>query len=355
MSKRISCRFIPIAFVLFFTACPANEEADEYLRSLKISTIAIAPSDSIDLEQFNIYDVRRIEKFDDIFAISYNKGDHCLALLNPSTLVCRQIVRRGRGPMEMSGASSFHKSGNRGILYDWNSAVLIGIDIERSFESGLAVMDTIVSFGSVAPRPYYLCKAGNGVVSGNVMDPEVWYSYFSNSGGVSSSVPAIGFSEIKDTGHDFLTSMMLSSIYAASPDGRKVCVANVSSASISFSSLENGMLNEFKRYEMCSPAIARKGSGIVFSSNASSCFHCISSDNDDEVFLLYSGNPIKGKGVPANECSHLIIYGWDGIPRRHYNLTARISGFCFEDGKIYGCTSFPEARIYVFDVEAPER
>lgn len=126
--------------------------------------------------------------------------------------------------MEMSGASSFHKSG---ILYDRNSVVLVCIDIEKSFESGLAVMDTIVSFGSVAPRPYYLCKTGDGVVSGNVTDPEVWYSYFSSSVGISSSVPAIGFSEIKGTGHDFLVSMMLSSIYAASPDGRKVCVANV--------------------------------------------------------------------------------------------------------------------------------
>lgn len=61
MSRRASCRFLPIAFVLFFAACSANEEADEYLRSLKMSAITIAPSDSIDLEQFKIYDVRRIE------------------------------------------------------------------------------------------------------------------------------------------------------------------------------------------------------------------------------------------------------------------------------------------------------
>ena len=61
---------------------------DPYLRSLNIPSETITPVDSINLEELGIYDARRIEKFDDYFAVANASGSYYISLVNAKTMEC---------------------------------------------------------------------------------------------------------------------------------------------------------------------------------------------------------------------------------------------------------------------------
>lgn len=53
---------------------------------------------------------------------------------------------------------------------------------------------------------------------------------------------------------------------------------------------------------------------------------------------------------PSSECSHLLVYDWDGNPVRRYELEKTINSICLKDGKIYGASKYPKARVYVYNL-----
>ncbi len=323
---------------------------DPYLNSLNIPTEAIAPVDSINLEELGIYDVRRIEKFDDYFAVANASGSYYISLVNTNTMECRHVFRRGRGPGEAVSPSSFHKAGNRGVIYDCTTGTLVAMRVEDSFERNEAVLDTIMSFDLTKQfPPAYLTSLGKGVIAGNLLDPDVWYSYYSSDGTLISSLPSFNYPETQGLSAEFAISLMFSSLYASNDEQNRVCVASVLCPSISFSKMTDSGLEELKRIELAPPVIIRADNRSMFSKESTTSFQGISAD-EEFVSLLYSGKLISQKTSPANVCNHLVQYDWDGCPVHAYRLEKGISALCMEGNVLYGAVSCPESRLYIYEL-----
>ena len=68
------------------------------------------------------------------------------------------------------------------------------------------------------------------------------------------------------------------------------------------------------------------------------------------VSLLYSGKLRSQETSPASVCNHLVQYDWDGCPVHAYYLEKGISSLCIEGEVLYGTASYPESRLYVYEL-----
>lgn len=340
--KVLSLLSMAIAFTgLLFTGC-ASEERDPYLRSLKLRSEIISPIDSVDLEQYDIYRPHKVEKFGDWMAIFNDKGDFNVMFINPMEKDSFGIIRRGRGPGEMSNASSFHSFGGNGRIYDWNSSMLIEIEMSKTLSGKKAVLDTVLSYNESFFRPYYLCSAKNGVVSSILYDEDnSWYGLYSPEGDIISKVARLGYAELKGLDKDKVSSVNISSSFTSNSIGDKFCVVSTVCAAISFSELRDNKLTEIKRYE---ESVLPSGGR-----DATACFEGVCAD-DRFVYALYSGRKMSDKSFPSYECNNLVVYDWNGNPVRRYHLSRNVFSVSVYDDRLYCVSTYPSTKIFVYHI-----
>lgn len=317
-----------------------SSERDPYLRSLKLNAEPLTAVDSLNIDQFNLFQVRDVVKLDgDWLLMSSTGGDYKLLFLNTATSEHFFAIRKGRGPGEMIGGSSLHECGGRAIFYDRPKSVCIRINAKETIKSQSVVTDTISLFyGPSMPTDFMTTCGENGFISGNVLDDNVWYSYYDRTGNVISSVKALDFEEISKS-RDHKISFLASCKYVSSPDGSRVCVASVGSPSLSFAEVSSGNLSEYKRLAV-PPA---KGNA----SETISAFVGIAAD-DDYVYLTYSGHKIRNDVLPSEESNHLIVYDWNGNPVKHYLLNRNVNSIHVDGKYIWASSTYPESCVYRF-------
>ena len=335
-------RFCPILLFLASLGSCSYGEHDDYLRSLRLRTEYISPEAILDLEESGILKPRQFCFLDGRFYVSKSDGKYNITVIDPQQGIRTDVLRRGRGPCEVYQGSSLHISDGRVIFNDSGSAICIGLNYNKDTQK--VAIDTIARFNLVGARPYFMCKSGDYFISGNISNPDCWYASFDKSGEIKSEVCALSFPELEGKGKDLRASLMLSSLYASSPDATKVCVANVMSASLSFSYVNGGKLSEYNRIQYNAPEMSGRG----FSPESVSCFNGIAA-TDESVYVLYSGRNINGD-VPRDECMHLIHYSWDGTPIKRYSLTHSLSAICCSGGKMYGMSTYPTSQIYMVPI-----
>lgn len=54
--------------------------------------------------------------------------------------------------------------------------------------------------------------------------------------------------------------------------------------------------------------------------------------------------------TPSYQCAHLLIYNWELEPIMRYELNHSINSFCVEGDTLYGVSSYPESRLYVYQL-----
>ena len=351
MLRLVNSIAVNIALVVFLFCSCSPRERDAYLRSLKMEAVQIAPFDSLDLEEYDILAPYRIAKVGDWLVVPDAKGEYNISMINPMTHKRLDFIRKGRGPGEMIHGMNIHRRDDKVIIADQASSVCVAFDVIKSAERGAAVMDTVGRFGDSPSRPVTLVYTGKGFIASNMLDQDSWYSYYDERGNILSSVSRMGFPELGIDDVDFVTSIKLASLYTASPDGNRICVANVLSAAVSFAVLEGNELREVKRYEIIPPSIENRGNHYAFSRDATSAFQSISS-TDEYVYLLYSGNKSFSKdGVPGFEGNHLVLYDWNGKVIRLYALSRNISSIYIEDGIAFCSSWYPEPGIFMYKLE----
>ena len=321
-----------------------STERDAFLRSLPLEAQHLEAVDSFNIDRYGLYQPNSVVKSDNGWIVlSSAKGRYKLLFFNPDTGDHFPVVHNGRGPGEIIQGGSLHGDGKTAVYYDLNSATCIKIHLNETVRSRKVVADTIGNFKGVS-KPVFLTSAGSGFISGNLTDAGVWYSYYDSKGNIVSNVDALEFNDLP-AGGDYAVSFLISSRYASSPDGRKVCVATVGAPALSFSEIENGNLTEYKRYTM-DPVGMENGR---LTPDHVSAFAGMDAD-EDYVYVIYSGHKIRGDVFPADECRHLIIYDWDGNPVRHYRLDRNINSIDVADGCLYGASNYPESAVYKFDL-----
>lgn len=321
-----------------------SSEKDAYLRSLGLEVEYLSAVDSVNIEQYDMSQVRNVVVIDDEWILmSTIKGGHKLLFLNMKTSDHFFAIKGGRGPGEMINGNSLHKFGEDACFYDSNNATCIKIRLEETVRNHRLTADTIGLFKYGPSKPIYMTTCGkNGFISGNLIDENVWYSYYDSTGRIYSSVEALDFDEISGD-RDAKLSFSLSSKYVSCPNGTKVCVASVASPSLSFSTVEAGCLAEYKRWPM--PPVGMVVGHVT--PEHTSTFMGIDAD-DNYVYLAYSGHRLRNDVLPTEECNHLIVYDWDGYPVKHYYLNRNVSSIHIDGNNLWAASTYPESCVYRF-------
>jgi hypothetical protein len=210
-------------------------------------------------------------------------------------------------------------------------------------------LDTMAVLSEASAEPVEVaCCGKDGFITTNGT-ADLWYSYSDMNCNILSSVPALEYKELSESNSraiDAKISYMISSSLTSSPDGTKACVGNNTFPAISFSTVEDGKLTEYKRYAY--PGMGIKATGATKDWVNSFCG--LKAD-DEYVYALYSGIKFRGESLPNWECQHLIVYDWSGKPVKHFFLKRNITQFFLEGHKLYCDSSYPDFNIYVYDLE----
>lgn len=331
------------------TACGTTEK-DRFLKTLDIQETHVSYAASLDLEQYTLFDTRKVIKFGDWVVISTPKGDWNLTFVNLVSGESFQTLRHGRGPGEILNGSSLHRVGNCAVYSDYSNSICVSLKLQETINEKRAVLDTVGIFKGQAARPVYLCKCGDGFVSGNPADPSIWYSYYDSQGNVLSSIQSIIFDEISGAGKDFLLSMMLSSKYASNPSASKICVANVWSGALSFASVRKGVMTEYFRVEAVPPDVVSHNGSVTFDRNGTAYFQDLEA-TEDGILALYSGNSFSSTTLPCSEGYHILQYSWDGKVKKHYALSHNVSSMYWEENVLYCLSNYPSSKLYIYKLD----
>ena len=321
-------------------------EQNAYLRSLRhIGMTYINPVDSASLSDVEKFMALGIMKAGDWLIMNGdNRSVHHLLFHNLNSNEHFFALRKGRGPGEINQASNLQKLGDRTLIMDADKNIMFEFNVSEGERTKITSLDTVAVLGETSAEPVKVaCCGKNGFITTNPL-ADSWYSYTDKDGNILSSVPAL---EYKELSGDFDTriSFLISSALTSSPDGAKACVANGIFPAISFSSVENGKLTEYKRYAF--PAVGVKENGVTQDWIGSFCR--LQADGE-HVYALYSGNKFRGGSLPSWECQHLVVYDWSGKPVRHFFLSRNITSFFLEGHKLYCDSSYPDFNIYVYDL-----
>ena len=321
-------------------SCTSRYADDPYLRDLKIGEQTLSPVDSSDLDMYAYWQPRNVvDTHGGWFVISSVEGDYHLLFVNPESGDHFYAIRRGRGPGEIVSGSNLHKFGEAVRYYDFTRTKCIELDIEKSIAARAAVCDTVGDF-SKGNRLVYLTSCGKDkFVSGCLADENYWYALYDRQGKFLSGVEAIeGLSKDRDSA----LSAMLSTQYSASPDGRHLCVTNLSTPTISFASVSGDRLQEAKRIQSTFDA-EKQAHGRT----AKGYFNGVAAD-DNYVYILYSGRRIADREMLPNECSHLLVYDWNGNIKHHYVLSRPVCSISLTDDGFYAVSTWPTGKLLHF-------
>lgn len=337
-------------FVALVTLFGCASEEKDYLSSLRLRQEELTPESVMDLSPYNILQPVRLAKAGGCFAITDNSGAKHLTVIEEGSGKPLDLIPKGRGPGEMIGAMMAPYLDGV-TLYDPSaSKTLVYIDLQKSMLEGKARMDTLGRFmdGFSFPAKIVCCR--RGLIATVAGRKDIWYASLDRDGSVISSVEPPRYKEMDEMDESTYFSFLVSSHSTASPDGDKVCSVTPRAAALSFASLDtDGRLSEYRRYELEPPVIVRGDGRGAFSKKGKSGFNPPVSDRDN-VYLLYSGKPFDNADSPNYECNHLIIYGWDGVPKRHIVLSESVMSIAVDGSVLYGMSSWPDSRILVYDL-----
>ncbi len=321
-------------------SCTSKYADDPYLRDLKIEEQILSPVDSSDLDVYGYWQpMDVVAAGDGWFVISSSDNDYHLLFVNPGSGEHFYAIRRGRGPGEIVSGSNLHKFGDAVRYYDFTRTKCIELDLEKSLAARAAVCDTVGDF-SKGNRLVYLTSCGkNKFVSGCLADENWWYALYDRQGNFLSAVEAIaGLSKDRDRA----LSVMLSTKYASSLDGRHLCVTNLATPTISFALISGDELHETKRIQASFDA-EKQAHGRT----AKGYFNGVAAD-DKYVYVLYSGRRLTDREMLPNECSHVLVYDWDGNIRHHYVLSRPVCSISLTDDGFYAVSAWPSGRLLHF-------
>ena len=332
--------FTAVILLAAVVSCTSPYADDPYLRSLKIGEQVISPMDSSDLDMYAYWQPRNVvDTHGGWFVISSVEGDYHLLFVNPESGEHFYAIRRGRGPGEIVSGGSLHKFGDAVRYYDFTRTKCIELDIEKSIAARAAVCDTVGDF-SKGNRLVYLTSCGKDrFVSGSLADESWWYALYDRQGKFLSGVEAIaGLSKDRDRA----LSVMLSTHYASSPDGKHLCSANVNVPVVSFASVTGDELQERKRIQASFDGEKKKRLETIKSYFYGGCAV------EEYVYILYSGRRIADREVPSNECSHILVYDWEGNIKHHYVLSRPVCSISLTEDGFYAASAWPSGKLLRF-------
>ena len=325
---------IVFAVALVVAGCGGSDGRDAYIRSLKLKPKEIAPVDSIDLEALEVYFASNLTKRGNWFLMQdFPIRTHLVTAVDPAHGEVLRFIPLGRGSGEIARPNLMYDTGGLLTVSDFESNIVVSIDVEESLRRREAVLDTISHFRENGHFLMHARHCRDGFIVSSYEDASYWYRLVDSTGRELSAIPPIGSGLLHDEKRPAL--LMTNSNFAISPSGDRVCSASMYLMALSFSWIEEGRLVEKRRIEMPIELRDPDTFGDAWA-------------DDERVCLPYSGKPFVS---PGTECDWLVVYDWEGRPQQCYHLAHAIRSITVEGNRVYGVSVEPNCKIYVYQLD----
>lgn len=313
----------------------------------------LSPFDSISLNHFGITLPDGFGKYREWFIVKTSQEDSYVCLVNPHEDRVIKLISKGRGPGELTFFRSWQIQGDTLRIYDPNLKNYYLFDLARSVLDGrpeiIKKIEICEPEDYVGPyHPVQIFHTEGGLVSFGRFETSKWYSLLGEKGEVINSIQLPKFDNMEAVPDMQLEQIGSTSFCAIKPDGKALVAAMLNADAVSFSSIEEDGLKEYKRQVFTDPEMSIVGERLGYIKTASYCF-MDAGCNDRNVFFLYSEKPISGE-IPAHECNDLLVYNWEGEPIKRVILQNTVCKLYVEGNTLYGCSTLPEAKIFVYDL-----
>ena len=351
---------IGAAMVCAAAACTQRSDCELVLDDFS-EVVRIAPSDSVDLEQFGIFTPSSVIPYRDWLILKLSGGTHLVDIVKPSTEEKIECFRIGRGPGEINLVMTIQAIDSLLYVFDAGKQTYYTLDIERTIEERQQVLKDEIPLNSgngvdVFNRPMFMYKYGSGYLSSFINGDNTWFCSLNDRFDIVTEIPLVDFRSTDELSALENSAFQLSSLFSASPGGTKGVAAMADCGTFSVFDINGDSLTERVRkiyYEprlyslegkMISPAHDRSNTQAFYSA----------ASTEENIYLLFSGKQLGDMTYPTYECNHLLVYDWDGNPVRRYELEKAINSIYLHDGRIYGSSMYPESRIYVYELPPQE-
>ena len=348
---------IGAAMVCAAAACTQRSDRELVLDDFS-EAVRIAPSDSVDLEQFGIYGAYKAIPYDGWYAVHKFGGSNALDIISIQNKEKIECLRIGRGPGEVSHIGGIQEYAGDIYAFDVNLKTLYSIDIAESIAAGEQKFAESLNLRKndkphdFLNEPYSLFKFKDGLIATGIFQNGIWFGSIDENGNIISGIPLVDFESTKELSATERSAFQLSSYISVCPDGSRGVCAMLYCGAFSIFDISGNILHEKMRKIYYEPkVISMSGEMISPAHDGEETKGFFSAEStEDLIYLLYSGRTWNEYSDAYSECSHLLVYDWDGNPVRRYELEKTINSIYLHEGRIYGTSMHPEARIYVYNL-----
>ena len=349
--------------LLLVTACAQRSDKDRVLNAFS-ETMRLAPTDSIALEAFEILAPEDVAvHHDGWFIVRKSMGTNTIDLINPESGERIECFRKGRGPGEILLIGPIQYSDGRLYVYDLSREIYYTLDVDATIHAGRQVLRQEFKLGSDDDghgsfnQPYFLFRGRNAIMATGIFPEGLWYGILDDSlTKIKSGVPLVEYRTTRNMSEATRSAFQLSSYISFSPDGRRGVCAMLDCGTFSLFETDGNTVTEYFRKIYYEPKLIEPSGEIIspgYDKSNLDAFHGAETASD-RFYLLFSGKPVGDRESPSSECSHLLVYDWNGNPVRRYELEKSVSSIYLHDGRIYGTSMYPESRIYVYELPPQE-
>ena len=345
--------------LLLVTACTMHSDKDLVLEDFS-ETIRLAPADSIDLDAFDILAPDDVAVHHNGWLIVDKSMDtNVIDIINPESGKKIECFRKGRGPGEVLLIGPTQYSDGMLYVYDLSRKIYYTLDIEATIHAGTQVLQREFKLSSDDDgqgsfnKPYFLFRGPKVIMATGIFTEGLWYGMMDDSlAKIKSGVPLVEYQTTRNMSEATRSAFQLSSYISFSPDGRRGVCAMLDCGTFSLFETDGNTVTEYFRKIYYEPKLIEPFGEIISPGHDKSNIDAFydAAAVSDRFYLLFSGKPVGDRETPSSECSHLLVYDWDGNPVRRYELEKAINSIHLKDNRIYGTTSTPSAKIFVYDL-----
>lgn len=340
--------FISILIVLSLSACSSKDDSifSDFTRTVDLQLL-----DSLDLEKMEILNPHYIHYKDSFLIFHSMAGKKKLEFWNlKSDLVTvRNVIGQGVDEMpryvtvDTDHPASFRFADyRRGRIYEMDLEMLQ----EDTTTKHSLVYELPINEGDTPLRFY---ETGNHIFGIGLFSEGRIYSFDKRTNKVMTCMDYPAHESIEPLDQRHKGALFSGTIMAGNQNTLVLACFGL----IDFYEIlsDGGLrLKQERDYSFPKFQTAETGRTVTFDRDD---IYAISDIDSDErfIYLLYSGKNVREKGNDAYNCSHLLVYDWEGNPIVHCLLSKSLYGFGIGRGILYGLSREVNPIVYVYSLK----
>lgn len=358
----LGATIICVALILSTYSCDnpnSEQDSDEVLSLFEGRRIHMQAKDSISLEELQLPNVSRINRYKDWFILRLSRGRDFFAMYNPETKEFFTGVPKGRGPGESISVSFHEIIENKLYFYGYNERKIFTFDLDDAITKKKITVDSepYLTFTSMS-MPVRIFIIDSGLIGlGALNEKNTWYAIYDNEKGkIISQVDQPDFEFLRPLSPIQKNQVYTDFLMGISSDKKRVAVGGLGAGAISFAEINGSTLTELKRYELFPPKLKEStfdtDFGITYDLSSDVRIFSSIRHSGNNFYFLYSGLPLTFSDYPSWEGSYILSFDANGNPKRIYTLEKHITDFIFDEDNstIWGVSGEPKTQIIKYEL-----